>query len=379
MMFRKRLKIELKTQSGKNKQPGVGKVVMDDIRTNDFRNTFAKEWSEIKEFFLTDTQRDELERIGRFKRLFVTVGWLMKSLFLKLAPMNRILLIFALIFLIAEFHSSNGNNTGTSKGMDILAAVIFIFIIMLELKDKLLAKTELRAGRSVQKALIPEGDPKIPGWSAWLFTRPANDVGGDLVDYLKIDDNRYGIVLADVVGKGLPAALLMAKLQATWRAVATDFTNVALLGNKVNQIFHRDTMAKSFASMAYLEIHTDTSNVKILNAGHLPPIIIRKDQTTELPKGGPAIGLSSASKYEEIEIDIETNDVILIFSDGLTEARNEEGAFYGKESLLILVENLKSLPVTRFGERLVDEIDGFIGDAKTHDDLSIIILKRLAD
>lgn len=369
----------MKKQSNRSKEPGVGKVVMDDIRTSDFRSTFSKEWLEIKEFFLTDQQRDELESMGRFKRFFVTIGWLMKSLFMKLAPMNRILLILALIFLIAESNSSDGNNNGSSKGLDILAAVIFIFIIMLELKDKLLAKTELKAGRSVQKALIPEGDPNIPGWSAWLFTRPANDVGGDLVDYLRIDDNRYGIVLADVVGKGLPAALLMAKLQATWRAVATDFNNVADLGSKINRIFHRDTMAKSFASMAYLEIHTDSSNIKVLNAGHLPPIVIRKDQTTELPKGGPAIGLTSISKYEEIEIDIQKNDMVLIFSDGLTEARNESGMFYGKENLLNLVEKLKELPVTRFGERLVEEIDNFTGEAKTHDDLSIILIKRTSE
>jgi sigma-B regulation protein RsbU (phosphoserine phosphatase) len=370
---------KLKNRSNTNKDPGVGKVVLDDIRTNDFRSTFAKEWAEIKEFFLTDQQRDNLEKMGSFKRFFITIGWLMKSLFLKLAPMNRILLIFALIFLIAEFHSSDGNNSSSSKGLDILAAVIFIFIIMLELKDKLLAKTELKAGRSVQQALIPEGDPKIPGWSAWLFTRPANDVGGDLVDYLKIDNSRYGIVLADVVGKGLPAALLMAKLQATWRAVATDFDNVAELGDKINRIFHRDTTAKSFASLAYLELQKDSGNVKILNAGHLPPVIIRKSLITELPKGGPAIGLSSISKYEEIEIDIEKNDIVIIFSDGLTEARNENGEFYGKDNLFKIADKLRELPVTRFGERLVEEIDNFIGEAKAHDDLSIIILKRIID
>ncbi len=256
----------MKDRTNKKKEPGVGKVVMDDIRSGDLRSTLAKEWAEIKEFFLLDNQREELEMMGAFKKWLHMVGWLLKSLFLKLAPMSRILLIFALVFLISESHVSNGNNASSPMGLDLLAGTIFLFIIMLELKDKLLAKSELRAGRSVQKALIPEGDPMIPGWSAWLFTRPANDVGGDLVDYLKIDDHRYGIVLADVVGKGLPAALLMAKLQATLRAVATDFTNLADLGKKINKIFYRDTTAKSFASMAYLEICTESRNVKVLNA-----------------------------------------------------------------------------------------------------------------
>lgn len=352
---------------------------MDDIRNSDFRSTFSKEWHEIKEFFLDDNQRDELEKMGAFKRFFYMTGWLFKSLFLKLAPMNRILLIFALIFLISDVNVSRSEGGGSSHSMDLFAGIIFLFIIMLELKDKLLAKSELKAGRSVQKALIPEGDPKIPGWSAWLFTRPANDVGGDLVDYMKIDKERYGIVLADVVGKGLPAALLMAKLQATLRAVATDFSNVAHLGEKINKIFYRDTMRKSFASMAYLELNTYSNNVKVLNAGHLPPVIIRKEQTTELPKGGPGIGLSPLSSYNEIEIDIRKDDMILIFSDGVTEARNEDGLFFGKEKLLWHIEKTKGLPATKFGESLVSKIDEFIGDARTHDDLSIIVLKRIAD
>ncbi len=111
----------------------------------------------------------------------------------------------------------------------------------------------------------------------------------------------------------------------------------------------------------------------------MPPIIIRSDQTTELPKGGPAIGLSPISKYEEIEIDIEKDDMILIFSDGLTEARNEEGLFYGKEKLLWQIDKMRKLPVNRFGERMIEEVDSFIGEARTHDDLSIIVLKRIAD
>lgn len=276
-----------------------------------------KEWEELKEFFLEEHHKTELEKMGNFKRWAYMTSWLLKGLFHRLAPLNRILLIFALFFLVADVTYTDDDGNSSSRGLDFLAGIIFLFIIMLELKDKLLAKTELRVGRFVQKALIPEGDPNIPGWSAWLFTRPANDVGGDLVDYLQLDTTRYGIVLADVVGKGLGAALLMAKLQATLRAVAPDFKNLANLGTKINQIFYRDTMPKSFASMVYLELNTESKTLKVLNAGHLPPLIVRDNQITELPKGGPGIGLSPKSKYEEVEIDIDVGNMVIVFSDGV--------------------------------------------------------------
>ena len=115
---------------------------------------------------------------------------------------------------------SRVGSTQISIHFPTLGIAILLFILMLELKDKLLAREELEAGRAVQRALMPDSGPTIPGWDVSLFTRSANDVGGDLVDYVPLDDQRNGLVLGDVAGKGLPAALLMAKLQSTLRALA---------------------------------------------------------------------------------------------------------------------------------------------------------------
>jgi len=122
----------------------------------------------------------------------------------------------------------------------------------LELKDKLHAKTELEEGRSVQNALMPEENPKVDGWDIWLYTRPANDVGGDLLDFTKISENNYGISLGDVAGKGLSAALLMAKLQSTIRAIVPDYISLSEFGNKLNHIFCRDSLPKLFSSLIYI-------------------------------------------------------------------------------------------------------------------------------
>ncbi|MCH8962050.1 MAG: SpoIIE family protein phosphatase, partial [Bacteroidetes bacterium] len=146
-------------------------------------------------------------------------------------------------------------------------------------------------GRAVQFALMPKQHPTLPGWETWLFTRPAKEVGGDLVDYLAINEDRLGLALADVAGKGLGAAMFMAKLQSTLRAIAPNFERLSDLGAAVNQIFIRDGLPGRFISLVYLEIEPEAGQVRLLNAGHLPPLVVHADSIEEMPKGAPALGL----------------------------------------------------------------------------------------
>jgi len=223
---------------------------------------------------------------------------------------------------------------------------------------------------------MPERTPKIAGWEIWLFTQPANDVGGDLVDYQKIDEQKYGAALGDVVGKGLGAALFMAKLQATLRTLVPDIASLTKLGEKLNEIFHRDSLPNSFASLVFARFNIDSGIISILNAGHFPPIIIRNDELEEMSKGGAALGLKPDAKYIEQQVELNKNDMLFIYSDGLTEARDEQGNFFGETRLLNLLPQLNKLSVVEAGEKLVSNIENFIGKAKPADDLSIILLKR---
>ncbi|HEX9971466.1 MAG TPA: PP2C family protein-serine/threonine phosphatase, partial [bacterium] len=217
----------------------------------------------------------------------------------------------------------------------------------------------------------------LEGWDIWLYTQPANDVGGDLVDYLYLDQSRLQIALADVAGKGLGAALLMAKLQATLRALAPNFKSLGELGAQVNEILCRDGLPNRFASLVYLEIMADSNKVRLLNAGHMPPILIRDRKIVELPKGKSALGLHKKSKYNEQKIILKPNDVLVIYSDGITEARNEQGAFFNEQRLLNLLVKLSSLTVAELGKRIIAEVERFIGEARRHDDVSLVILRKI--
>jgi len=347
----------------------IGKTLMEDIRSSDLPRTLRQDLQETYHFYLDDDSKAQLSGMGQFQRWMYTSFWLMKSLFLKLSPNRRVMLLIGLFLAV---NGAMGDNLMVFAGF-----LVLLLVLVLELKDKLMAQDELTAGRTVQMALMPDENPALPGWETWLYTRPANDVGGDLVDYLRISGERLGLALGDVAGKGLPAALFMAKLQATLRAVAPGHQDLSELGTEINEIFRRDGLPNRFASLVYLEIKPDEDRVRVLNAGHLPPMIVHDGAVEELPRGAPALGLMAGAPYREQEALLSRGDLLLVCSDGITEARNQAGAFFGEERLKKLLRSLHNVSLETAGQRLLNEVDRFVGDARPSDDLSIVLLKRV--
>lgn len=365
------------TQTSNN--PKLGKILREDISRGDFFRTVKRDYHEVREFFLDDERKQRLAGMKRIKRWMYTLGWLLKTLFLKLTPTRRLLVVIGLALLIFAHSVQYRVNDLVIETNDfaVLGGLILLFVLMLELKDKLIARDELEAGRAVQAELMPESSPSVPGWSLWLFTRTANEVGGDLVDFLPLDGQRYGITLADVAGKGLKAALLTAKLQATLRALAPDTSLLATLGARVNHIFCRDGIRSMFASFVYVELIPEAGKIRFINAGHLPPLVLRGDSIEELPKGDPAIGLTESVEYHEQERSIAPGEIVIIYSDGLTDAKNEHDEFYGIQRVRQTLSNSRGLSAPAIGEKIIQDVDGFIGEARIFDDLSVVILKRV--
>lgn len=351
--------------SGDDKK--FGKAVLNGLHRKDFKRTIRQDLQDLYYFYLDEDRRARLAAMNRFKRGIFRLTWLLKSLILKLTPVRRILLLVCLIlFFYGDFYFLN-----------IVTFLILLLILMLELKDKLLALDELKIGRAVQLALLPDRNPILPGWEIWLFTRPANDVGGDLVDYLHIGEDRLGVALGDVAGKGLGAALLMAKLQATLRALAPDSDSLPELGARMNGILCRDGLPSRFATLVYLELEPHSGLLHILNAGHMPPIALRGAALEKLPSVAPLLGILPEATYTEQNIDLQPGDLLLVYSDGLTEAYNNKGDFFGDERLLGFLPQLQGLSAQAAGDRLLAELESFVGDERRSDDLSLVLLKRL--
>lgn len=360
-------------------EPGISKTIRSDFRQTKIKAEFQSEYKDLKQYFLNEERKEKLAGMNPLKKIFILPWWLLKALYFRLTPFRRLLLFIGLIFLVlsGNIESSNDNDRLTINISAILSGIIFIFILALELKDKLLAKTELEEGRAIQLALMPEQSPKVSGWEIWLFTRYANDVGGDLLDFIQIEENRFGIAVGDVAGKGLSAALLMAKLQSTIRALVYDAASLSFLGEKLNKIFHRDSPSKIFASLVFAEINTESGKVDFINAGHYPPMIISSDKIKKLNKDAPALGIITDAVFTEQHVSLNQNDFMIIYSDGLTEAQNDSGEFFGEERLIELMKNTISQSAKQLGEVILSDVDSFIGKAPVHDDLTLAVLKKV--
>ncbi len=355
---------------------GVGRIIADDIRRGDIRKNVKRDLRDMYEFYLDDDERARLAGMGRLRRWISMVIWLVKSLLVNLTPVRRLLLVLSLLLVMINRISFDRN--GTTFGIDLTAVgfVILLVVLMLELKDKLLAKDELETGRAVQLALLPRDHPQVPGWDIWMFTRPANEVGGDLVDHLDTGGDRKGLVLGDVAGKGLGAALLMAKLQATVRALAPETGSLTELGGRLNAIFHRDRVGDRYATLLYLEVAPGANELHLLNAGHPPPVVLRPNGAEELPPVSTALGVLPDSAFVEQTVALGPGDLMVAYSDGVTEAQNEAGEFFGEERLQDLLPSLRPLPVGDAGRRLRSEVERFAGERPLGDDLSLILLRR---
>ena len=363
------------TNSTKKPEQKFHHTIRNDFKNINFRKDFSNEYKNLSRFYLDSEKKSQLESMTFVERWVHKFAWITKSMFLHLTPLRRILVLLG-VFLLFTSGSVSVDNVSISSNWGLFGGLLILFVLFLELKDKLLAKNELEAGRKVQRALMPEQNPGIAGWTIWLFTRPANEVGGDLVDSLRLDESKTVLTIADVAGKGLQAALMTSKLQATIRALATEITSLSDFGKKINNIFHRDSLPNLFASMLFIQIDSNSGKVDFINAGHFPPLIVKDNEIKELPKGGIALGLVSNAEYNEQTIVLEQNEIFIAYSDGVFEAKNEFGQFLGMERFQKLIKNSSNNSPQQIGKFIVSQLEHFIGDYPPTDDISLIIMKK---
>jgi phosphoserine phosphatase RsbU/P len=352
-----------------------------DVRAREIPSTVRQDLRTLYDFYLDEDRRAALARIHPMRRAFAVPYWILRSLLLKLTPLRRLFLAIAFVFAFLGGMRWHVGDFDLSFDATPWAFLIVLFILMLELKDKLLAHDEIAVARQVQLALLPSADPQPTGFALWSHTRPANDVGGDLIDY--IDDparGTLGVALGDVAGKGLGAALLMAKLQASLRATASDSPSLAALAVRLNGILCRDGLDNRFATLFYVVIPSGGPGapLRCLNAGHNPPLLARRGGVEQVPPDGRPLGMFPDSTYAEQSLTLEPDDLLIIYSDGLVEARDSSDTEFGLDRLLRLAPLLRNYSPSEAGRHLLAEIDRFLGPNRPHDDLSIILLKRLA-
>jgi len=352
------------------------RVVAEDIWRRGFTRSIGGTLSGLEQFYLSREERQRLAELRGVRRFIRRIWWFLRGLLMKLTPARRILLAFALVSFFMGVLRIDIDQTHVTFRFQSQGALLLLLVLVLELKDKLVARDELQAGRVVQLALMPTERPKVSGWDVWLVTKPANDVGGDLVDHLPLDDGRHAVILGDVTGKALPAALLAVKLQATIRALVPYFTDLGELGAGLNRILYRDGLPTRFASLIYAVLTPDTGQVRLLNAGHMPPLVLRDRAVTVMPRGSMVLGMMPNVPFAEQQADFEVGDTVVVYSDGVSEAMNEAEDFFGDERLQALVVETAGMSAADAGAHILMRLSSFVGDAVQSDDVSLLVLRR---
>jgi serine phosphatase RsbU (regulator of sigma subunit) len=238
---------------------------------------------------------------------------------------------------------------------------------------------DLELAHKVQQGLLPLAAPKISGYEFFDFYEPAYQVGGDYFDYVELPGGRFGVILADVSGKGVAAALLMAKLSGEMRyALASEATPAAAV-QRVNAAFSHSRWEDRFVTLVLVIVDPQDHKLTVVNAGHMPPLVRRADGRVEelgASIAGVPMGVDSTFTYEQTCADLITGDLVVMFTDGISEAMNGKGELYGIERLRKRLE-APSAGVAQYARNLLDDVKRFVGDRDQNDDICLTCFVRL--
>ncbi len=236
---------------------------------------------------------------------------------------------------------------------------------------------EMELARTIQLSLLPDEPPPIEGYELAAYYRPARLVGGDFYDFIPLSDGKYGLVIADVTDKGVPAAMFMTICRTIIRSVASSRLSPMETLLKANKILVQDNRSDLFVTVWYGILDPKANTLSYCSAGHNPPLFIRQDgHFSELKIKGIALGILKDATLRESSIELGPQDVVLAYTDGVTEARRDDNAEFGEADLYINAVRSRDLAPHQLVEKIVQAVDKFTGDTPSFDDLTLFILKR---
>jgi serine phosphatase RsbU (regulator of sigma subunit) len=368
-----------------------------DLKAEDLQRLFTRDTREAYHFFTRHLDPQSLKGLPRHKRVIAYTRAVFLAFTMKLSPARRIVygasLVMALIGLINLFRG-----LGLVRVIDFplfggiglpgplfyrgtwslfLAFVLMNLLVLLEVADRLSLKNDLEIARDIQQAMLPSGRYSGVGFETVGFSRPANTVGGDFYDILPLDDGRIVVTVGDVAGKGSPAALLMALLLAMLRTLVDEKLEPAELVTRLNVQVSRHAPGSRFITLFYAVYDPASGALTYVNAGHTQPLLIRSGGVVErLTEGGIALGMFDHSRYVTGSTAIQPNELIAIYSDGITEAEDPNGVPFDEAGLETALKASHTLGIAEVGQAVVRAVERHTADTRLADDLTILLLRR---
>lgn len=370
-----------------------------DLSADDVQRLFTRDTAEAYRFFARGIDSDALRDLPPPKRWAAHARLLFLAFAMRLSPPRRVLYGVALIAaLLGLFELFRGFGAGAVPFLGVplftitlpqpvwaegtlwlvTSVILLNLLILLEVADRLSLKGDLEVARDIQLAMLPRGTWSTRRVAACGLTRPANTVGGDFYDILPLQDGRLILALGDVAGKGSPAALLMALLLAILRTLVDEGLEPDELVRRLNVQVARHAPPSRFITLFYGLYDPATGLLSYVNAGHMPPIVRRAatGELTRLPATGVALGMFEQSVFAAQSTILDPGDLLLLYSDGITEAENPDGQPFEEAGLERLLSNLADEDLAASGLTIFDAVERHAQDTRFADDLTVLLLKR---
>lgn len=367
-----------------------------DLKAEDLQRLFTRDTREAYHFFARHLDFAALDGLPRHRRWAGKLRLLFFAFTLRLSPARRIVYGLALflaavgLFDLTRLRfadASIGHVTVIFPGLAIpsgvgsiiVAFVLMNLLVLLEVADRLSLKNDLEIAREIQQAMLPSGIYRADGVETFGLSRPANTVGGDFYDILPLGDGRLVVAVGDVTGKGSPAALLMALLLAMMRTLVDEKLEPAELMARLNVQVVRHSPGSRFITLFYAVFQPSTGELTYVNAGHMPPLVLRSNGTCErLTDGGIALGMFGASTYTAGHARLRPREMVAVYSDGITEAENPAGQPFDEQGLESTLMANRSDALPAIGAAVVRAVEVHMADTRFADDLTILLLRSSA-
>ena len=262
------------------------------------------------------------------------------------------------------------------------AFALYNAIVYSEANEKKRLDHDLEIARDIQRILLPSKAPVIPGFEISGLNIPARQVSGDYFDYIKVDDERLGVAIADVSGKGVPASIIMAICRSVLRSQATENPSPGDVVRNVNRQLYPDIKEDMFISMAYVIVDHARSKILLSRAGHDAPLLYQESTHTVTPVKPPgmALGIDSGSVFDRISNDfaltLERGDCLLLYTDGVTEALDPEGSEFGIDRTVQALCASANDGAAAVVQRLIEDLRNFVGVQPQNDDITLIVIRK---
>jgi sigma-B regulation protein RsbU (phosphoserine phosphatase) len=334
-------------------------------------------------FYGRDVDWEVINTMPHWRRPFHIAKQFFWALMMKLSPARRVLFVIALTLLILSglgFHL--GDQVVADTKTEIFAALLLLLLLSLELADKVIMKRDLEIAREIQMWLVPSQAPDVAGAEIAFATRPQNSVAGDYYDAFfptatGAEGGKLMLVVADVAGKSVPAALLMATMQASLRTVAGDDAPLDMLVARLNRYASAYSLDGRRFTTAILGLYDPASGeLTYVNAGHNAPVVRRSNLSMEfLDKGGLPLGIESSVVYETGAVTLRPGDILLMFTDGVVEAFNAAGEEFGNGRWLEAIRRLPPGTASQNLAFLMGQVDAFVGATRQSDDITCLVFQ----